>query len=147
MVVWLFVCCVWSLPGEDSTVGLLLGQSIPAEDDGHQEYEDDQGDEVAKHDPGGEGEGVHDQVVEEDSKEGSEDVDEADVKDNGGAREGGMEEVHGKDEAVEGEEESGAAEQEGGKDQVVTVVRRVDMVNLAANVETNTYSFFGRAGS
>ena len=135
------------LPSEDSTVGLLLGQSIPAEDDGHQEYEDDQGDEVAKHDPGGEGEGVHDQVVEEDSKEGSEDVDEADVKDNGGAREGGMEEVHGKDEAVEGEEESGAAEQEGGEDQVVTVVRRVDMVNLEANVETHTHFLFGKAGS
>ena len=138
--------CLVLLPGEDSTVGLLLGQSIPAEDDGHQEYEDDQGDEVAKHDPGGEGEGVHDQVVEEDSKEGSEDVDEADVKDNGGAREGGVEEVNGKDEAVEGEEEPGAAEQEGGEDQVVTVVRRVDMVNLAANVETNTHLLFGRAG-
>ena len=95
-----------SKPGEDCTIGLLLGKSLPTEDDGHQEHEDDEGDEVAKHDPGGEGEGVHDQVVEEDSEEGGEDVDEADVEDDGGAREGGVEEVNGKDEAVEGELES-----------------------------------------
>ena len=95
-----------SKPGEDCTIGLLLGKSLPTEDDGHQEHEDDQGDEVAEHDPGGEGEGVHDQVVEEDSEEGGEDVDEADVEDDGGAREGGVEEVNGKDEAVEGELES-----------------------------------------
>ena len=49
---------------------------------------------------------MHDQVVEEDGEEGGEDVDEADVEDDGGAREGGVEEVNGKDEAVEGELES-----------------------------------------
>ena len=44
---------------------------------------------------------MHDQVVEEDCQEGGEDVDEADVKDDGGAREGGVEEVNREDKAVE----------------------------------------------
>ena len=45
---------------------------------------------------------MHDEVVEEDGKEGGEDVDEADVEDDGGAGEGSMEEVDGEDEAVDG---------------------------------------------
>ena len=87
---------------------------------------------------------MHDQVVEEDGEEGGEDVDEADVEDDGGAWEGGVEEVDGEDEAVEGElesqpnltspvegeEEAGATEEQGGEDQVVAIVRWVDVVNL-----------------
>ena len=45
---------------------------------------------------------MHDEVVEEDGEEGGEDVDQADVKDDGGTGEGGVEEVHCEDEAVEG---------------------------------------------
>ena len=102
-VEWVIRCLRFrSKPGEDCPISLLLGKSLPAEDDGHQEHEDDEGDEVAEHDPGGEGEGVHDQVVEEDGEEGGEDVDEADVEDDGGAGEGSMEEVDGEDEAVDG---------------------------------------------
>ena len=57
----------WKVPpGQDCSIGLFLWQRIPAEDDRHQEDQDDQGDKVAKHDPGREGEGVHDEVVEED---------------------------------------------------------------------------------
>ena len=125
---------VFSRPGEDGPIGLLLRQGLPAEHDGHQEDEDDQGDEVAEHDPGGEGEGVHDQVVEEDGEEGGEDVDEADVEDDGGSGEGGVEEVDCEDEAVEGKEEAGATEEQGGEDKVVAIVRGVDVVDLGANV-------------
>ena len=127
-----------------------MWQRVPAEDDCHQEDQDDQGDEIAKHDPGREGEGVHDEVVEEDGKEGGEDVDEADVEDDGGAGEGSMEEVNSEDEAVEGKEkyiddliilyfidqpvegekEAGATEHQGGEDQVVPVVRWMDVVDL-----------------
>ena len=96
---------------------------------------------------------MHDQVVEEDGEEGGEDVDEADVEDDGGAREGGVEEVDGEDEAVEGEfesqpnltspvegeEEAGATEEQGGEDQVVAIVRWVDVVNL--DVKTNICLF------
>ena len=53
-------------PGQNCSIRLLLWQRVPAEDDRHQEDQDDQGDEVAKHDPGREGEGVHDEVVKED---------------------------------------------------------------------------------
>ena len=96
---------------------------------------------------------MHDQVVEEDGEEGGEDVDEADVEDDGGAREGGVEEVDGEDETVEGElesqpnltspvegeEEAGATEEQGGEDQVVAIVRWVDVVNL--DVKTNICLF------
>ena len=44
---------------------------------------------------------MHDQVVEEDCQEGGEDVDEADVEDDGGPGEGGVEEVNREDKAVE----------------------------------------------
>ena len=93
---------------------------------------------------------MHDEVVEEDGEEGGEDVDEADVEDDGGAGEGSMEEVDGEDEAVEGKEkytddliilyfieqpvegekEAGATEHQGGEDQVVPVVRWMDVVDL-----------------
>ena len=46
---------------------------------------------------------MHDQVVQEDGQEGGEDVDEADVEDDGGSRKGGVEEVNSEDKAVERE--------------------------------------------
>ena len=77
---------------------------------------------------------MHDQVVEEDGEEGGEDVDEADVKDDGGTGEGGVEEVDCEDETVEGEEEAGATEEQGGEDKVVAIVGGVDVVDLGPNV-------------
>ena len=77
---------------------------------------------------------MHDQVVEEDGEEGGEDVDEADVEDDGGSGEGGVEEVDCEDEAVEGKEEAGATEEQRGEDKVVAIVRGVDVVDLAPNV-------------
>ena len=71
-------------------------------DDEQEDAEDYQGQEVSKHDPGVKTEGLDNDIVEEDSDEPGEDVDEADVEDDGGAGEGGVEVVNCQNEAGQG---------------------------------------------
>ena len=62
-------------------------------DDEQEDAEDYQGQEVSKHDPGVKTESLNDDVVQEDSDEPGEDVDEADVEDDGGTGKLVLEEV------------------------------------------------------
>ena len=54
-------------------------------DDKKEDAEDNQWQEVSKQDPGVKTESLDDDIVQEDSDEAGEDVDEADVEDDGGA--------------------------------------------------------------
>ena len=69
-------------------------------DDEQEDAEDNQGQEVSKHDSGVKTECLDDDVVQEDSDEAGEDVDEADVEDDGRARELVLEEVCSGDKTV-----------------------------------------------
>ena len=73
-------------------------------DDEQEDAEDDQGQEVSKHDPGVKTECLNNDVVQEDSDEPGEDVDEADVEDDGGAGEFVLEEVCCSDKTVVGKQ-------------------------------------------
>ena len=73
-------------------------------DDEQEDAEDDQGQEVSKHDSGVKTESLNDDVVQEDSDEPGEDVDEADVEDDGGAGELFLEKVCCSDKTVVGKQ-------------------------------------------
>ena len=73
-------------------------------DDEQEDAEDDQGQEVSKHDSGVKTESLNDDVVQEDSDEAGEDVDEADVEDDGGAWKLVLEEVCCSDKTVVGKQ-------------------------------------------
>ena len=86
-------------------VALQGGECVHHDDEDKDEHKDKEGQDVAKHDPAVERKCIDDDIVEQDSNEGSEDVDKADIKDNGGAREDCLEEINSSDEAVVREQE------------------------------------------
>lgn len=73
-------------------------------DDEQEDAKDDQGQEVSKHYPGVKAECLNDDVVQEHSDEPGEDVDEADVEDDGGARKLVLEKVCCGDKTVVGKQ-------------------------------------------
>ena len=110
---------------EDQGVGLVSVEE--RHPDQHQEDEEDQeGEEVTKDDPGLETEGLYDDIVQEDSYQRSQDVDQADVEDDGGAREDVLEEVDSCDEAVVRKEEADARHEQ---DNVDSIVLRWEVMN------------------
>ena len=105
---------------KDQGVGLVSVEE--GQPDQHEEDEEDQeGEEVTKHNPGLQTERLYDDIVQEDSYQPSEDVDQADVEDDGGAREDVLEEVDSCDEAVVRKKEANARHQQ---DNVYSIVLR-----------------------
>ena len=84
---------------------MIIRKYIKPDDEDKDKHEDEEGNDVPKHDPAVERKCLNDDIVKEDSNESSEDVDEADIKDNGSARENCLEVINSCDEAVVGEEE------------------------------------------
>lgn len=77
-------------------------------DNKQKDEEDDEREKVSKHDPGVEAERLDNDVVKEHGDEACEDVDEADVEDNGGAGEAVLEEVSGGHKTVVWQQEAHA---------------------------------------
>ena len=103
---------------EDQAVCLVRAEK--GQPDQHQEDEKDQeGEEVTKHDPGLQTERLYDDIVQEDSNQRSEDVDQADVEDDGGAREDVLEEVDRCDEAVVRKKEANSRHEQDDVDSIV----------------------------
>ena len=73
-------------------------------DDEQKNEKDDQWQEVSKHDSGVQAESLDDDVVQKDSNKAGEDVDQADVEDDGGAGELFLEKVCSGDKTVVGKQ-------------------------------------------
>ena len=105
---------------QEEDQGVCLVSVEEGEPDQHQEDEKDQeGEEVTKHDPGLQTERLYDDIVQEDSNQRSEDVDQADVEDDGGAREDVLEEVDRCDEAVVRKKEANSRHEQDDVDSIV----------------------------
>ena len=103
---------------EDQAVSLVSVED--GEPDQEEEGEENQeGEEVPKHDPALQTEGLYDHIVQQDSDQCSEDVDQADVEDDGGAREDVLEEVDRCDEAVVRQKEANSRHEQ---DNVYSIV-------------------------
>ena len=103
---------------QHQAVGLLSGQHLRP--DQHEEGEEDrEGHQVTKHHPGLQAERLYDHVVEEDSYERCQDVDQADIEDDCCARENVLEEIHGGHKAVVGKEETNTRHQQDNVDSVI----------------------------
>lgn len=103
---------------EDQAVSLVSVED--GEPDQEEEGEENQeGEEVPKHDPALQTEGLYDHIVQQDSDQCSEDVDQADVEDDGGAREDVLEEVDSCDEGVVRKKEGNARHQQDNVDSIV----------------------------
>ena len=108
-------------------------EHVQPDDEDEDEYEDEEGEDVSKHDPAVQWKCVNYDIVEKDSNESSEDVDEADIKDNGSAREDCLEVINSSDEAVIREEEPCSREDHGQVHKIVAVTGRVDGVCVAVS--------------
>ena len=86
-------------------IALHRGEHVHHHNGDKDEDKDKEREDVAKHNSAVERKCKDDDIVEQDSNEGSEDVDKADIKDNGGAREDCLEVINSSDEAVVGEQE------------------------------------------
>ena len=110
---------------EDQGVGLLSVED--GQPDQQEEAQQDQEREkVAEHDPRLQTERLYDQIVEQHSYQRSQDVDQADVEDDGGARKDVLEEVDSCDEAVVRKEEADARHEQ---DNVDSIVLRWEVMN------------------
>ena len=110
---------------EDQGVGLLSVEDGQP-DQQEEAQQDQQGEKVAEHDPRLQTERLYDQIVEQHSYQRSQDVDQADVEDDGGAREDVLEEVDSCDEAVVRKEEADARHEQ---DNVDSIVLRWEVMN------------------
>ena len=110
---------------EDQGVGLLSVEDWQP-DQQEEAQQDQQGEKVAEHDPRLQTERLYDQIVEQHSYQRSQDVDQADVEDDGGAREDVLEEVDSCDEAVVRKEEADARHEQ---DNVDSIVLRREVMN------------------
>ena len=116
---------------KDDSVGLVSREHVQPDDEDQDEHEDKEGENVSKHNSAVQRKCVDDDIVEKDSNESSEDVDEADIKDNGSAREDCLEVINSSDEAVIRKEEPCSREDHGQVHKIVAVTGRVDCVGVA----------------
>ena len=103
---------------EDQGVGLLSVEDGQP-DQQEEAQQDQQGEKVAEHDPRLQTERLYDQIVEQHSYQRSQDVDQADVEDDGGAREDVLEEVDSCDEGVVRQKEANTWHQQDDVDSIV----------------------------
>ena len=118
---------------QNDSVALAKKEHVQPDDENEDEDKDEEGENVSKHDSTVQRKCIDNDIVEKDSYESSEDVDEADIKDNGGAREDCLEVINSSDEAVVREEEPCSREDHGQVHKTVAVMGRVDGVGVAVH--------------
>ena len=107
-------CCPkWegSYEKENQGIGLIPIEEVKPDNAGEEGEEDNEGEEVPKHDPAPEGEGLDDQVVEKDCNESSEDVDQSNVKDNCAVWKLFLKEIHCSHKTVVGQQKPNPREE------------------------------------
>ena len=113
---------------KDERIAIVSREHIKDKDEHKDEHETSERKDVSRHDSAVQRKCMNNDIVEQDSKKSSEDIDEVYIKDDGGPRKDCLEVINSKEEGVVGEKKASTQQDHGQVHQVVLVIWWVQRV-------------------